>query len=350
MGSRALDSAFVLRQRLQRALGAMILVYALGSLGFYLLGGGRWAFGDCLYMTIVSLTTVGYAEILPGLQEAPYGRLFTGTLLVTGVAVTLYAVSVLTTFLVEGAFLDLRQRRIMRKRIDRLSEHVIVCGAGRTGSHIASELAAALWPYVVIDSEADAIERLADDLDDELSYIVGDATDDSVLLSAGIERAHGVIAALSADKDNLYVVVTTRQINPQTRIVAKAVDPRAVQKLEAAGANRVVSVNAIGGHRMASEMIRPHVVEFIETMIRDKDRNLRLEEVTIPDASPLVGARLADTDIRKVSKLLVVAAGDADNYTYSPGPDFVLRPGMKLIVLGETDSVHRLRQSPTFRS
>jgi voltage-gated potassium channel len=271
-------------------------------------------------------------------------------LLVTGVAVTLYAVSVLTTFLVEGAFLDLRQRRIMRKRIDRLSEHVIVCGAGRTGSHIASELAAALWPYVVIDSEADAIERLADDLDDELSYIVGDATDDSVLLSAGIERAHGVIAALSADKDNLYVVVTTRQINPQTRIVAKAVDPRAVQKLEAAGANRVVSVNAIGGHRMASEMIRPHVVEFIETMIRDKDRNLRLEEVTIPDASPLVGARLADTDIRKVSKLLVVAAGDADNYTYSPGPDFVLRPGMKLIVLGETDSVHRLRQSPTFRS
>jgi voltage-gated potassium channel len=340
------------RRRLWVSFLAIASVYAAGTFGYFLLGQGRWTLGDCAYMTVISITTVGYGEILQGMHEVPYARLFTALLLVSGAGVALYAVSMLTTFFVEGEFFHIRRRARMRKRIARMSGHLIVCGAGRTGTHIVGELAAAHWRFVIIDTDEEVSDRCTEACGRDVEYIVGDASVDHILLDAGIERAYGLIAALPDDKDNIYVTLTARGMNPNLRIVAKAVDPQAARKLRVAGADRVVSVNQIGGMRMASEMIRPSVVDFLDTMLHDKDKNLRFEELVVPGGSPLVGCRLADSDIRTERKLLVVAATGPDPgaYVYSPGPDLKLREGMTLIVLGETESVMRLKETSLFQS
>ncbi|PID38769.1 MAG: potassium transporter TrkA [Proteobacteria bacterium] len=338
------------RRRLVVALGLIVMVYATGTIGYYLLGGGEWSLGDCAYMTVISITTVGYGEILQRMQSVPYARLFTSLLLVSGAGVALYAVSMLTTFLVEGEFLDIRRRRRMDKRISKMNGHIIVCGAGRTGMHVIAELSATHWPFVVIDTDEHIGARCREACGKAVDFMIGDAIDDHVLLNAGIERAYGVVAGLPEDKDNLYVVLTARGMNPKLRIIAKAVDPRAENKLRVAGADSVVSVNRIGGMRLASEMIRPSVVTFLDVMLRDKDKNLRFEEIAIPPGSSLIGRRLADSDIRKERKLLVVAVTGPEEevYTYSPGPDFELQEGMTLVLIGETESVRRLRELPAF--
>ena len=340
----ALQDTTPLRGRMLIAATGILIVFACGTLGYYLLGHGRWPLADCAYMTVISLTTVGYSETLPGLDRVAYARLFTAALLLCGLGIAFYFVSILTTFFVEGEFLDIRRKRKMRRKIDKLANHVIVCGTGRTGLHIAGEMARAHWPFVAVDNNEECLGRCSETLGD-VPCLLGDATDDSVLAAAGIERAHGVVAALNDDKNNLYVVLTARGLNPKLRIVSKAVDPRAAHKLRVAGADKIVSVNQIGGLRLASEMIRPEVVDFLDTLMRDRDRNLRFEEITIPEHSTLVNKPIAETDIRKARNLLIVAACSAESrkYAYSPGPEFVLQSGMTLIVLGETDSVNRLR-------
>jgi voltage-gated potassium channel len=348
-GSAGEDSPTTLRRRLMVAGMAMIIVYGGGTLGYYVIGGGNWGLGDCAYMTVISLTTVGYGETLTEFHKVPYARLFTALLLVTGAGIALYFVSVLTTFLVEGEFLQIRRRRKMRKRITNLSDHIIVCGVGGTGRYIVDELVATQWPFVAVDIDAERLARCAESHPKEMLSIEGDATDDDVLREARIEQAHGVVATLPEDRDNLYIVISARELNPRLRIVAKAMDPNAVRKLQVAGADSVVSVNVIGGLRMVSEMIRPSVVTFLDKMMRDKDKKLRFEEVVIPEGSPLVNMPLAESDIRKARNLLIVAARRPDGeYTYSPGPQFQLEAQMTLIVIGETDAVRRLRRSRLF--
>jgi len=329
----------------------MAFIYGAGTLGYYLLGHGKWKLADCAYMTIISLTTVGYGEILVDLQKVPYGRFFTSLLLVGGAGIALYFVSVLTTFLIEGEFLQSRRRKKMRKNIAGLSKHIIVCGAGGTGKHVVDELVATRWPFVVIDPDPEKMNR-CQEAHGDIPFIVGDATDDNVLIEARIHHAHGIVASLPDDKGNLYVVVTARGLNSKLRIVSKAVDVLAVRKLEVAGADSVVTVNTIGGLRMVSEMIRPQVVGFLDKMVREKDKNLRFEEVTIPPNSPLVNTKLAQSDIRKERNLLIVAAKDSPtgDFIYSPGSDFTLQAGMTLILLGETESVQRLRSSALFQN
>jgi len=327
----------------------LLIVYGVGTTGYYLLGQGRWSISDCLYMTVISLTTVGYGEILRGLNQVPYARLFTGVLLVTGAGIALYFVSVLTTFLVEGVFLQLRRSRKMKKLIEKLKNHIIVCGVGDTGQHIIRELVATQWAFVAIDSDPAKIQASREAYP-SAPLIEGDATSDRVLMEARIEHAHGIVATLPSDAGNLYVVVTARGLNPKLRIVSRAIDPLAVRKLEVAGAQSVVSVNRIGGLRMVSEMIRPSVTNFLDKMMHDKDKNLRFEEVIIPAGSPLVDKRLAQSDIRTERNLLIVAAKDPQSgeYTYSPGPQFLLCAGMTLILIGETAAVQRLRRSRVF--
>jgi len=345
------SSGIVLRRRLVVAGLLMTVVYGAGTAGYWILGGGRWSLADCAYMTVISLTTVGYGEILVDLHSVPYARLFTSILLVSGAGIALYFVSVLTTFLVEGEFLQLRRRRKMKQQIEHLHDHIIVCGVGGTGKHVVDELVATQWSFVAIDTDPERLAR-CEETHAQIPTIEGDGTDDNILIEAGIKRAHGIVASLPDDKLNLYIVITARGLNPNLRIVAKAVDPLAVAKLQAAGANAVISVNAIGGLRMASEMIRPNVVTFLDKMMRDKDKQLRFEEVAIPPGSPLVQRRLADSDIRKERNLLIVAARDTatGEYTYSPGPHFVMQAGMTLIVIGETGAVQRLRNSRLFAS
>ena len=267
-----------------------------------------------------------------------------------GLGVALYCMSALTTYFIEGEFSKGRVRRKMSRMIENLRDHIIVCGAGTTGIHVVEELLTTGNAVVVIDLEAKQLERAQALTPGLIPTLQGDATEDSVLERAGIRRARGLVAALTDDKANLFIVVSSRQLNPRLKIIAKGVDVKATEKLKHAGADSVVNPAYIGGVRMVSEMIRPQVVEFLDLMLRDKDKNLRIEEVMIPADSPFVGKPIFEAQIRKHTNLLVVAVREAaadartpGRFIYNPGPETAIAAGMALIVLGETESVHKLR-------
>ncbi len=237
----------------------------------------------------------------------------------------------------------------MQKAIDDLNDHIIVCGVGTTGSHVVRELVAAKTRFVMVEQDDERARKFAATLEmdpEDRPFIVGDATEDRTLERAGIARAQGLVASLPSDKDNLYIILSAKQINPKLRIVSRATEKDAPAKMMTAGADQVVSPNYIGGLRIASEMLRPQVVEFLDMMLRDQDANTRIEQITLPEDSPLVGKRLADTNIRKATDVLVIALREENGrYTYNPGPDTALTAESTLVVLGSLDSIIRLRKS-----
>ena len=233
----------------------------------------------------------------------------------------------------------------MRKKIEGLSGHIVVAGSGSTGKHVIEELIATMTPFVVIDRNQEHLHRISEQMmGGDMLFVHGDATEDHVLLLAGIERAAGVVAALTHDKDNLFVTLSARSLNTVARIVSKVTEDESAPKMLKAGATAVVSPTQIGGRRMASELIRPEVNEFLDQMLRDKDKSLRLEEVVVPKASPYVGHALRDAPIRKETNLLVIAVRQPTReFVYNPEPDFVLEAGMTLVVMGAADGVKKLR-------
>jgi len=327
-------------------IGVLVTLF-VGSTGFYLLGQGMYPFGECLYMTLITVSTVGYGEIIP-LDGVHFGRLWAGIMIISGMGTLVYFGSTLIAMIVEWDLGNVRRRRLMQKAIESMKDHVIVCGVGMTGIHVVRELVTTKTPFVVIDASLERLEDLAKEFPESaFHYLKGDSTEDDVLKEAGIERARGIVCCLPSDKDNLFVTISARQFNRSARIVTRAKDPAVESKLKKAGADEVVSPTLIGGMRMVSVMIRPTVVEFLDLMLRDKDKNLRIEEVQLPPGSPLVGHRLRDTKIRKATDLLVIAARGANSrqFVYNPGPDYVLDEEATIVVLGVSDDVNRLRQS-----
>jgi voltage-gated potassium channel len=278
--------------------------------------------------------------------EVPGARGVTIALILSGVGALAYFQANLTALLVEGAIGQAWRRNRMRKLITALADHIVVAGAGATGKHVIEELVATRTPFVVIDRDQHHLTRISDELaEGKMLYVHGDATEDHILLEAGVDRAKGVVAALTHDKDNLFVTLSARSLNASARIVAKVIEDETVPKMMKAGATSVVSPTMIGGRRMASELIRPEVTEFLDQLVRDKDKNLRLEEVSIPDKSSFVGMALKDTPIRRETKLLVVAVRGADRtFNYNPDPELILEQGATLVVMGETDGVVKLRK------
>ncbi|HEY2509933.1 MAG TPA: potassium channel protein [Polyangiaceae bacterium] len=332
-------------RRLLYALGALVALMTTGTCGYAILGHGKWAIGDCVYMTVITLSTVGFAE-LNDMSKVPGARALTVGLIVGGVGTLAYVQGNVTALLVEGVIGQAFRRNRMRKAIEALNGHIVVAGTGSTGRHAVEELLVTRTPFVVIDRDHGHLERLSEELaDGKLLYVHGDATEDHVLLAAGVQRARGVVAALTHDKDNLFVTLSARSLNAAARIVAKVTEVDAAPKMIKAGATSVVNPTMIGGRRMASECIRPEVNEFLDQMLRDRDKNLRLEEVNIPLASSLAGMALKDTPIRRETRVLVVAVRDTNRiFTYNPDPDFMLHEGAILIVMGETESIVKLRQ------
>jgi voltage-gated potassium channel len=334
------------RQRILKALSAVVIALTVGTVGFWIIERGEVALVDCLYMTIITLSTVGYGEVIP-LDTA--GRIFASVLIVFGMGSLIYFGSTVIAFWVEFDLQRLRRRKRMQKTIDELSDHVIVCGVGVTGARVVRELVETKTKFVMIDINNDKLTNVREmhlESYGHIPFIHGDATQDRVLLQAGVERASGVVAALRGDKDNLYLILSARQINPALRIVARAMEKDAPPKMLRAGADRVVAPNLLGGMRIASEMIRPDVVEFLDVMLRDREQNTRIEQVSLPPGSPLVGRKLAETKIRKNTDVLVIALRKSDGeFIYNPGPDTVLTDGSTLVVLGARDSVIKLRSS-----
>ncbi len=328
-------------RRLLLPLAALSATVAAGTIGYWILGRGQWSLFDSAYMTVTTVATVGFGEIIP-VAEVPLGRPFTLLLVVTGTVFMWWFLASVTAFLVEGEVLGLGWRRRMASQLAKIRDHVVVCGAGSTGIHAIRELSQLGTPFVVVDAN-EAVAHEAARLHGGAA-VVGDATHDEVLEQAGITRARGIISALTDDKDNLYVTVTARALNPSLRIVAKAIDVKAEPKLRRAGADCVVSPNAMGGLRMVSEMLRPEVTTFLDTMLRNKEQPLRIAEIPVPAGSGWAGRPVSELGLgaRRILLLAAREPGSGGSFTYSPPEESIVEGGSVLIVLGRPADVGAL--------
>jgi len=325
------------RKRVITAAILMVAVVFFGVIGYQLIEG--WNVFDSLYMTIITLTSIGYGEVNPLTTK---GRVFTIFLIVTGIGIIGYSLSIIASFIIEGQLIGLIGRRRMQKAIEKLSNHYILCGVGETGRYIAIEFAKTNTPFVMIELDSEKIETVK-----ELGapFILGDATRDSVLISAGIERAQGLVTVLHNDRDNVFVVLTARGLNKNIRIVSRVVEKESEHKLKIAGAETVVAPNYIGGLRMASVMLRPAVVSFLDVMMRDQSSTIRIEGISLPKRSSLIGNTLRYSDIGRKTGLIVIAMKRANNekYIYNPNPDTKFEAEDTLIVMGDLKQVETLR-------
>ena len=339
------DQSRALLARLYTAGLAFGAVALIGALGYRFIGDGAWSFADCLYMAVITLSTVGFSETLPGMDTIPMARAWTLTLILLGSGTLLYFASTLTALIVEGDLRGAIRRRRMSTLLDRLSNHVIVCGVGSTGLHVVEELVQSRATMVVVDTSIERIERIvAEHPEADILYVHGDATEDHVLEEAGIRRARGLIAALHDDRDNLFVTITARALSDTVRLVSKAAESDNIVKLQRAGADAVVSPAVIGAVRMASEMVRPSVLQFLDGMVQNPEKTRRIEEVLITADSPLVGASLHEAGLRSVADALVIAIRFLDgHHEYNPTGDTQLRAGMVLIVLVKAQEVRALK-------
>lgn len=320
----------------------LLVVFIFGTLGFFILGGGKWSLFNCAYMTSITLTTVGYGEILEDFGRN--GRLFAMILMWSGMGVALYAVSTITGFVIERKFSRILRERKMEKSIAALSDHFIVCGGGNTAVNVLRELITSKRPCVCIELKPERIEWIASQFQG-LYYIQGDATEEDVLLRAGIERASGVLAVLDEDGHNLLITVQARYINPEIKIVVRCHENNLADKFYRAGANYIVNPSFIGGMRMASEMIRPHAVSFLDRMLRGNDA-IRVEEVTIGEGSRWIGHSLREIDIQRRTGLIAVSLKRPEDpeFTYNPSQDEVLTPQSVIVVIGNPEQVSNLRR------
>jgi len=326
----------------------LLVVTGVGTWGYYLLGylahgSSLWSLGDCFYMTIITLTTVGFGEILD-LANVAGARLFTVFILLSGLGLAAYFVSTLTAFLVEGELTNVFWRKKMTRQIRKLSGHIIVCGVGRIGCSIMEELHRTHTPFVVIDPNEQRIRKLQEQFGN-FPAVVGDATHAGDLEEAMVVAAKGVISTLGDDKDNLCVVVTCRQLNPKLRIISSCKDAEFAGKLELIGAE-VVMPNAIGGLRIASQMLRPQVVGYLDLMLRDKNCPIRITDVTLTDQSDLIGQPLKAINFDDFGPLLVMAIIRKDNPCplYNPQRSVVLQEDDTLVVQTDIDSLERFRR------
>jgi len=300
------------------AVVSSVVYYALGR--YY---GEDWSPMDCVFMVAITLSTIGYGDWLK-IHGKTLAEIYTIFLAIAGVGVPAFIISTSTALIVEGVVRDTVRRRRMQQEISGLKGHVIVCGAGSTGVHCVEELLKLKHQFIVIDTREDQLKELQQTLG-VFPYIVGHADRDEVLQEAGITRAEGLISCLREDKDNLFITLTARVLNPEIRIVSRGVDDHVRKKMVMAGANAVVSPNAIGGLRMVSELIRPATVSFLDAMLRDRTAT-RFGELVVGAGSTLKGRTLAQADIRQRGDVLIVAARHpgVENFIYNPNADFLL--------------------------
>lgn len=327
-------------KRLLSALVVLILVLLAGVMGYMTIEG--WTFFDALYMTVISLTTVGYGEVR---DLTTNGRIFTIFLLFSGMGMLAYGMGTFTAFLVEGHLLDYLRGRQMQKKIQQLRNHFIICGYRGEGRYALEELIKTKTPHVIVDKDISELNAMFPD--EDLLVVEGDPTKEQTLALANLEHARGLISALSVDSENLLVVLSAREMNSSIRIISCVYDRESAQKFLRVGANGTVMASFIGGLRMASEAIRPTVVSFLDTMLRGQDQTLRIEEVkVIEEGVDWVGKTLREVDFPKQTGLLVVAVKslNSNSYVYNPGADYVVEKDDIFIVIGQIDQVFKMKK------
>ncbi len=321
-------------RRIAFAAGILLLLVVFGTLGFYFGSEPTPTWSDAFYMTMITVTTVGYGEVVH--TDTFAERLFAGLLAVAGFGAITFLFTSLTVFFLESDLDYTLRRRRMEKQIKKLRHHFIICGFGRVGRNIGQELADTNRHFVAVDSDeaplAAAKERMPG-----LLYLQGDAAEDETLLAADIADARGVFAVTGDDSRNLMIALTAKQLNPKVRVVARCHETRNIDKIRRAGADQVISPDFTGGMRLASAMIRPHVVSFLDEMLRTEHR-LRLEEVVVPESFE---PRTAGALKLQNPDYVLLAVRSADGWEFNPSPDFTLRPGQTLIAM--TTPLGRMR-------
>ena len=303
--------------RIAWAGATLLTLIAVGTLGFYVIGGGKSSWSDAVYMTFITISTVGYGEIVPILTLGD--RLFAGVMAISGLGVLTFLFTSLTVFFLEKDLDYTLRRRRMEKRIRKLKNHFVVCGFGRVGRNVAHELHKTGRHFVAIDPEQLRFDEHAEKFPG-LLYLNGDASDDDQLIAADIKDAHGLFAVTGDDSRNLMIIITAKQINPQVRVVARAQEMRNIEKMRKAGADEVVSPGFTGGMRMASAMVRPHVVSFLDEMLKS-EKHLRVEELTVPSnfpPTPIGEFRLRGTDY------ILLAVREEAEWLFNPPDDYLL--------------------------
>jgi len=330
-----------LRQRVLTAAMMLLVVNLVGVIGYQLIEG--WSFLDALFMTVITESTIGYGETKP-LSDA--GRVFTIILIFLSLGLVSYAISVLFSFAVGGEFKRIIQGHRMDNAIQKLTDHIIICGAGNTGRYIVDEFRKVRVPFVIIDRDPEVIESLNKQAG--VLTILADATEDTALLAAGITRARGLVSTLNDDKENVFVVLGARSMNPNLRIVSEVVNAENTEKLRKAGATEIVSPHATGGLRLASVMIRPTVVSFLDQMLRTTEEGgqvLRVSEEPVSRMPRWLGKTLEEAAIESRTGLLILAIREsAGPYRFNPGRQTVLRAGDVLIVMGPMAQIELLEK------
>jgi len=331
------------KKRIFISLSIFIVLFLVGVAGFKLFGGREASLLESIYMTVITISTIGYGEIIDT-SANPAARIFTTVFIILSLGTIAFAVSSITAFIVEGELKNLLGRRRMEKEISRLKDHYIVCGSDETAQTIVQELILTKRKFVVIESEKEKIDELSSHR--SLLFIHGDPSEDNILISAGIDRAKGILLSLSTDEANLFVTITARSLNPKIRIVAKGIDLNSHKKMMKAGADYVISPTYIGGMRMVSEMVRPEVVTFLDMMLRDREKVLRFEEIPVQKRSPLVGKTIEEARICEKTKALLVAIkrAQAKEYEFNPPLEAKIQEDDILIFIASPEMVKEVEK------
>ena len=319
---------------------ALACVVLAGTAGFHFIFGWQWL--DAFYMVVTTLTTIGYQEIHP---LSSGGRVFNLALIFFGVALVFLSIGALTQALLEFELRSFFGRRKMERDIGRLTDHYIICGAGRVGRSAARELARRPVPFVIIEQNEAKTERYGDDW----LTLVGDATQEQTLRQAQIDRARGLVAATTTDATNLYIVLTARGLNPRLKIIARASEEDAEKHLLTAGADSVVSPYSFAGHRIAQSFLRPHVVSFLDTATTHLGMDLEIGEICVGHDSTFAGKTIEGSRIRQDRGVIILAIKRELGMRFNPSPDDRIEPGDYLIAMGEPSQLRQLEQMAAAR-
>lgn len=312
-----------------------LAIVLIGTVGYMAVEG--WSLMDALYMTVITISTVGFSEVR---TVDAAGRLFTIFLVFIGVGFSLYVAGAVVQFMVEGRMRVILGRRRLHQKIARLKNHYIVCGYGRIGRVLCNRLRTKTSNLLVVDSSPDLVAAMETD---GILYIAGDASDEKVLTQAGIERAEGLIAVLGSDTENVFLVLTARQLNPELTIIARASQEASKSKLFAAGADAVESPYEIGAHSMAQRIMRPTVTSFLDFAFAHKRKDIQMEEIPVSPHSEMVDVILKDSGIRQRFNLILIAIKEPDGeMVFNPSFESVIRAGATVIAVGEVANLQQL--------
>ena len=315
----------------------IILLITLETVGYMVLLDV--AFVDALYMTVITVSTVGFREI-ENLDAA--GKLFTIVIIISGLGLVAYAFSQLAAFLAEGEFRRILLNRRVQRRLQNMKNHYIICGAGQTSVSLFEQFKRSHAEFIIIEKDPIRFEEL---LNQGFSVIHGDATDEDILMQAGIKEAKGLVSTLGNDAENVFTVLTAREINKNLQIVARAIEPSAAQKLRKAGADSTINPNELGGNRMAVLMLRPQIISFLDAITRIGEDTLDLGEIEVTKSSPLAGKNLLEVRIPEKTGLIVLATKESDgSTTYNPSSSTVLHEGLSMLVLGRQEQILKLQR------